>query len=99
MTHNNVAIAHAYYTAFGKKNFADMEQYLHPDVRFIGPFAKLTGKDAVIQAAQGFATMFNTLTVRTQFGSGDQAVIVYDFDWLGVDGTFSAAVVMALHDG
>jgi ketosteroid isomerase-like protein len=99
MTHNNVELAHAYYTAFGKKNFIEMEKYLHPDVRFISPFGQLTGKDAIIQAAQAFATMFTTLTVRTKFGSGDQAAIVYDFDWLGVEGTFSAAVVMAFEDG
>ena len=99
MTKNNVATAEAYYTAFGKKSIAEMEQYLHPDVHFVGPFAQLSGKKAVIEAAKTFAKMFNTLTIRVKFGSDDQAMIVYDFDWLDLGKTFSAAVLMTFHDG
>lgn len=40
----NVAIAEAYYTAMAEKNLPEIEKYLHPAVRIIGPLGENGGK-------------------------------------------------------
>lgn len=94
-----MALAEAYYTAMSKKNVAELEQYLHPDVRFIGPLAELTGKDAVLEATRNFVNFFNTLTIRAKFGSDQQAVIVYDLDFPAPIGHLPATVLMSFQEG
>ena len=68
MNQNNVAIAKAFYTAFGEKNIETMEKYVHPDYQLITPLAKLQGKEACLEAAKSFMPFFNRLTIRTTFG-------------------------------
>lgn len=99
MNQKNIAIAEAYYVAVGEKNIAGIEKHLHPDVCFTAPFAKLSGKNAVLEAAKEFTKLFKTLTIRAKFGSEDQAMIVYDLDCPMLNGVVSAAVLMSLHDG
>jgi len=99
MNKTNVAIAEAYYTAVGKKDIAGIERYLHPDVQFIGPLAKMTGKEAVLEATKKFSAFFNTLTIRAKFGSGDQAVVVYDLDFPAPIGNLSSAALMTFQGG
>src|SRR5258705_308768 len=98
MSNNNVAIAEAYYTAMSEKNLAGMEKYLHPDVHFIGPLAELTGKKLVLEGANRFIALFNTLTIRTKFGSGDQAMLVNDLDFPAPIGKIPTAVLMTFQD-
>lgn len=99
MHQDNIEIAEAYYTALGKKNISELEKFYHPKVVFIGPMATLSGKEAVFQAAKDFTTFFNTLTIRTKFGSADQAMIVYDLDFPLPIGPLSASVLMLFEDG
>ena len=80
MSEKNIALAVAYYQAMGNKNLATIEKLLHPDVRLISPMAQIEGKDAVLNAVKHFLAVFNTLTIRAKFGSGDQAMVVYNLD-------------------
>src|ERR1700678_3187041 len=99
MNQNNVAIAKAFYTAFGGKNVGDMEKYLHPDVQLITPFAKLQGKEAYFKAAKNFMAFFNALTIRATFSEGEQAMIVYDLDCPAPIGKVPGAALMTFQEG
>lgn len=99
MINKNIAIAEAYYTAMNEKNSAEMSKYLHPNVQFSTPLAKLSGKEAVLDAATRFSTFFTKLTIRAQFGSEDQAMIAYDVEFPKPIGTVPTAVLMTFEDG
>ena len=96
---NSIAIIESYYKAMGEKNIASMEKYLHPDVQFVSPLAKLKGKEAVLEATKGFANFFKTLTIRASFGLGDYAMIVYDVDCPEAFGTIPTASLMTFKEG
>ena len=59
----------AYYNALNKKNIDAVKELLHPDVQFSDPQETVIGREAVLNAAKGFAAIFNTLTIREKFGS------------------------------
>lgn len=99
MTKNNALIGEAYYIAMGEKNVAGMEKHLHPDVKFFGPLATATGKQAVLDGNSRFMTFFNSLKVRAKFGSSDQAMIVYDLEFPAPIGTLSSSSLMSFEDG
>ncbi len=99
MTKNNVAIAEAYYTSMAKKDIASIEKHLHPKVQFIGPLAKMMGKEAVLESIKKFASFFKTLTIRAKFGYEDQAMVVYDLDFPEPIGNLSSAALMTFHEG
>ncbi|MBS0652886.1 MAG: nuclear transport factor 2 family protein [Verrucomicrobia bacterium] len=94
-----LSIGEAYYTAVGRKNVAEIEKYLHPDVSLIGPLASIAGKQAIIEATKHFTAMFTTLTIRAKFGTESQAMIVYDIDIPGPIGNFPGASLMTFKDG
>lgn len=89
----------AYYTALGKKDMEAVEKYLHPDVQFSDPQEKVVGRDAVLKAAKGFSAIFKALTIRAQFGSETQAVIVYDVEIPGLDKDLRAASLLGFQEG
>ena len=99
MNHNNVALAEAFYTAMGEKNVGTMEKYVHPDIQFTAPLAKLQGKEAYLEALKGFATFFKTLTTRATFGEGDQAVVVYDVDCPAPVGKLPSVALLTFQEG
>jgi hypothetical protein len=99
METNNVARAEAYYTLVGQKNVEGIAQCLHPDVEFYGPLSTAKGKDAVVKATSGFMNAFKSLAIRAKFGSGDQAMIVYDTDIPGISKEFPGASLLTFHDG
>jgi len=99
MNENNVAVAEAYYTAMKEKNVEGMGKYLHPDVQFKGPLVEIKGKEAFLEAAKGFVTFFKTLTIRAKFGSGDQAMVVYDLDFPEPVGRLPTAGLITFQDG
>ena len=70
-TERNVASAEAYYQAMHNKDLAGVARHLHPDVRFLGPLADLTGKEAVLEAAKRFVNLTKSLRVRAKFGSDE----------------------------
>ncbi len=99
MSINNIAIVEAYYRAMEAKDIEGMGKYLHADVEFIGPLAQQTGKEAVLESAKVFCTLFETITIRTKCASGDDVMLAYDFNFPPPIGKFSAAVLMRLKEG
>jgi len=76
-----------------------VKKCLHPDVQFSDPQEKVLGREAVLKAAKGFSTIFKTLTIRAQFGSDSQAMIVYDVEIPGLDKPLRAASLLSFQDG
>ena len=81
MNQDLLAIAEAYCAAMSEKNLAGLEQYLHPDVQFMGPLGQASGKKAYLEATEGFMGVFKAYTVRKMFSSGNQVMVVYDVDF------------------
>lgn len=81
MSEKNVTSAVAYYEAMNDKNIAAIEKFLHSEVKFLGPLANITGKNAYLESLQRFFfPSFQKLTIRSHFGSDDQAMVVFDLD-------------------
>ncbi len=99
MIRNNAASAEALYTAFGEKNVAEMEQYLHPDMHFMGPLAELTGKQAYLESAKNFADFFKSLNIRHVLGSENTAAVIYDVELPDPIGISRAVSLMTFQGG
>ncbi len=98
MSEKNLATAKAYYLAVNNKNLSDVEKNLHSNVQLVSPFANIEGKELVLNAVKGFMTIFNTLTIRAECGSGDQVMLVYDLDCPAPIGFVRTAVLMNFKD-
>ncbi len=96
---NAAAIAKAYYEALRNKTVSEIDQYLHADIRFIGPLAELKGKEAILDAARKFSLAFTQLTVRASFSSEYQVMTVYDLECPAPIGHVRAAALMDIHKG
>ena len=96
---NTTEIVTEYYQAMGKRDFEKLEKFLASDVQFIGPLAKLKGKEAVVEATKRFTSLFKTLNVRAKFGSNNQAMVVYDLDCPEPVGLFSSSALMTFENG
>lgn len=94
-----IAIAVAYYTALGKKNLEEVKGYLHPNICFIDPQEQVIGKEAVFDAAAGFSSIFNSLTIREKFGSENQAVIIYEVEIPNFAKPLRAASLLSFEEG
>lgn len=99
MNTKNREIAQAYYIAMGAKDVAGVGKYLHPDVQFASPLTALAGKEAVLEAITGFMAFFTTLTIRSVFGSDDQAMIAYDVEFPAPFGKVPTAALLKIQDG
>ena len=99
MNINNVAIAEAYYKAMGEKDLESIGKYLHPDVQFIGPLAKKSGKEDVLEAAKNFCVLFKTVTIRAKLGEGNVVMLVNDLEFPDPVGMFPTAVLMRFQEG
>ena len=95
----NLAAAMAYYRGFEQKDPDAIARHLHPDVRFKGPLAELTGKAAVAEAAKRLSTILRGITFRAQFAAGQQVMLAYDLHCLEPIGLQPAAVLMSFRDG
>ena len=93
------SIAVAYYTALGKKNLEEVKQYLHSNIHFQDPQEQVVGKEEVLKAAAGFSSIFKTLTIRAQFGSENQAVVIYDVEIPNFAKPLRAASLLSFQDG
>ena len=98
MSHN-IMIAEAYYKAMGEKNIAEVGKYLHPDVQFVAPLGKMSGKETMLEGAKKFMNVFKALTIRSKFAAADQAMVVYDLECPQPIGSFSTAVLMSFQEG
>ena len=99
MTQTSAVIAETFYNAMSKKNINVLEQYVHPDVQFITPMAKLHGKQAYLEAVKNFGAFFQSLTIRATFGEGDQAMVVYDTNFPTPIGKLPGAALMSFQGG
>ena len=99
MHNDNKVIGQAYYTAMAEKNIADLAQYLDENVLFVAPLATVTGKQAFVETLTRFVTFFVKLTIRSTFGSHDQAMVVYTLDFPGSIGKIETAALLNIHDG
>lgn len=95
---DNLTIAETYYNQMLQGNFVAMEKCLHPDVLFIGPLAKMNGKDAVISAAKNLCQILSDIKIRSKFVSGNQIMFAYDFIFPKPIGKLRAAVLMEFTD-
>lgn len=93
------AIGVAYYKALGEKNIEAVAEFLHPAIQFTDPQETVIGKEAVLQAAKGFTGIFKTLNIREQFGSENQAMIVYEVEIPGMPKKLQAASLLSFQDG
>ncbi len=98
MSEKNVASAVAYYEAMNNKDLSAMEKYLHSEVRFISPMADVTGKEAVLNPVKHLLALFNRLTIRAQFGSGDQVMLAYDINFPAPIGISRSAVLLTFKE-
>ncbi len=80
MSNDKANMVVTYYEAMNNKNIVYMEKQVHSDVHFIGPLAEFTGKEAYLDSVRKFFNLFKSIKIREQFGSEDQAIIVYDVD-------------------
>ncbi len=99
MSEENINIALNYYKAMHNKDAQELDKYLHPQVEFLGPIAKLAGKEAVLEAAKRFMSLLNNVTVRAKFASGNQVMLVYDTAFPDPIGNVSAACLMNFTEG
>lgn len=94
MSTNHIAIGEAYYTAMGAKDITSLVKYIHPEIKFVGPFGESEGKEAFLKSAEGFMQAFKKLTIRTACGEGDQAMLVYDVECPSPIGNIRSAALM-----
>lgn len=94
----SVGPAEAYYQAMNDKNLAEMERYLHPDIHLVTPMENLTGKRAVLDAAQRLLPAIESIEVRARFESDEQAMLVYDMAFAEPAGVCRTAALIAIED-
>jgi hypothetical protein len=99
MTEKNMLSAVAYYKAMADKDLPGMARHLHADVRLLTPMEELTGKEAVLEAAQRILNLIKSIQVHAKFGSEDQAMLTYDMDFAEPIGVCRAAAWMTFKDG
>lgn len=98
MNNTTHEIALNYYTAMSNKNISDLEKYLHPDVQFLAPLARVSGKNKFVENVKGFASFFSSIEIRSVLGSDDQAVVVYDVKCPSPIGSISTAALLTLEE-
>jgi len=99
VTEDNVKIAEGYYLAMGRKNVSDVEKYIHPEVEFVAPLAQTKGKEALLEAASKFFSLFDTLTISEKLGADNKAVIIYDLQCPEPIGHMRTAAFFSFKDG
>lgn len=98
---DNVDIAEAYYTAWGEKDVARMERFLHLDAQLITPLegTVVLGKDAILEKLKKGAAILQALKIRAKFGAADQTMLVIDVDFPAPAGNLRTASLMTFHKG
>lgn len=99
MTTVNAVRAEEYYKLIGEKNLEAIKKYLDSDVELHSPLASLKGLEAVATANSSFMNTFKSLSIRARFGSGDQAMIVYDVEIPGINKEFPGASLLTFRNG
>ncbi|KAB8040815.1 hypothetical protein GCL60_02485 [Silvanigrella paludirubra] len=98
MNEKILSLALGYYKSMSEKNIPELKQYLHPNVQVISPLATVTGIQSVLEASKGFVQIFKSLTIKSQFISNNQIMLVMDLDCPEPIGFFRSAVMMTFLD-
>jgi hypothetical protein len=98
MTQMNVDVVEAYYKAMESKDLSGMSRYLHPNVRFLGPLAELTGRDVILEAVGGLFPLFKNIVIRAKCSSDTQVMFAYDLNCVEPMGTLRVAALMTLEE-
>lgn len=98
---DNIAVAEIYYTAWGEKDIARMERFLHPNVQLITPLEEtvIVGKEAILERLKKGAAFFKALKIRAKFGSGNQTLLVIDLEYPAPMGNLRSASLMTFQEG
>ena len=96
---SSAAIAVAYYHAMDRKDIAEMGRHLHPEIQLISPLDSLTGRQAVLDAAQRFLPAVKNIEIRAHFSSGEQAMLAYDMVFNEPLGVCRTAALITIKDG
>jgi ketosteroid isomerase-like protein len=98
---DNLAIAEAYYTAWGEKDISQMEKFLHPDAQLVTPLEKtaVLGKEAILEKLKKGAAFIKALTIRSKFGSADQTMLVIDLDFPAPARNLRSASLLTFQEG
>ncbi len=96
---SNMALGEAYLQAWNNKDLSAIASHLHPDVRFLGPAASTSGKEAVMEAAKRMFPLLQSLKVQSKFASGDQAIFTYEFICAEPINVCRTAELMTFKDG
>lgn len=99
METNYAEQAKAYYTLIAEKNSDGLKDYLHSNVEFYSPLGTYMGREEVLEGVRVFMNRFTSMTVRSHFGSKDQAVIIYNTDIVGIANNFPSASLLSFKDG
>lgn len=89
-----VDLAKRYYAAMLDQDFVAMAHYLHPEVQFSSPLASLSGREAVVAAAEKLVAQLERINYRAEFSAGKQIMLAYDFIFHAPLGKLPAAVLM-----
>lgn len=76
-----------------------MGALIHPDIDFLGPLAKMSGKNAVVSAAQNLAYVITNIEMRAEFASNDKVVLIFDMMFPAPIGKLRSCSFMTLKDG
>ena len=98
MKPENKLLAEEYYSLISKKDSEKIRNYLHKDVEFYSPLATLKGQEAVLETTTKFMKSFESLKIRTSFGSEQQAMIVYDSVIPGISTEFPGASLLSFDE-
>jgi ketosteroid isomerase-like protein len=78
MSHSNLAVAEAYYSAVESGDHAKMGSLLRDDVKYVDPQWPLTGKAQVLPIGRSFAAAIKQLKTVAKFSANDQVMLVHD---------------------
>jgi SnoaL-like protein len=98
MTSKNLSQAIAYYHAMNNKKIDEMAQYLAPEVQLISPLSELSGKAAVLEAAQRLFQVFNRIDIRAKFSNDDQVMLALNMDCPAPIETLRTAVLQSFEN-
>ena len=98
INNTNIMIAEKYYRAMAAKDFAVMNVCLHPNVNFISPLVKMSGKEAVMDSAKKLSLRLESIQIRAKFSAENQVMLAYDFILPEPINTLRAAVLMEISD-
>jgi len=72
-------IAQEYLSAWKRKDADGIARLLHSEVRLKSPVADLTGREAFLLMCRKIFPVLENISLRAQFASENQVMLVYDF--------------------